>query len=441
MADFGSGSTNIFRQILLENEADQSYDALNYFKRSPQVSLVPKKALIFTGVRRSGKSTLMRQIQLELALTQNPFHYLHIHFFDERFIGFQAKDLNAMIEAYYEIHPEVSTKETLHLFLDEIQVLQGWELFIERQLRNPNRRVFLTGSSARLLSQEIATAMRGRSLSFEVFPFSFAEILEWDGLANRAPRAIQIDPGKVRARFKKYLLEGGFPEVVPEAPRIQKKILQEYYEVLLLRDILERHQEGNIPLVRSYLRLLLQSFSSLVTINKCHERLKSLGIKTDKSKLTEILKWAEDSYLLFPVSLFSESFSKQNANPKKIYTIDNGLIGALTTQTSENRGRLLENAVFLYFRAKGKSIHYYRTRSGYEIDFVIDEKELYQVAESVSAQETFEREIRSLEQGMAELGISQSHLIVMETESLLASNEIQTPSGVIRVHLAHEFLA
>lgn len=431
---------SIFKEILLESEAESDLFLDTYLRRTIQVPDIPGKAMIFTGVRRAGKSTLMKQVQMELQAQQgrDPFRSLHVNFFDERLGGLEAKDLNACIEAYYEIHPEVSKQETLHLFLDEIELIPGWELFIERQLRNKRRKVFITGSSSRLLSTEIATAMRGRSLSFEIFPFSFQEILAWEGSERAASR---IDEARLRARLKKYLHEGGFPEVISETPSIQKRILQEYYDVLLLRDLLERNRESNIVLVRSFLKLLFQSFSSTITLNKCYERLKSLGIKTDKAKLSEILKWVEDCYLLFPITLFTESFSKQNVNPRKIYAIDNGMIKALTTQTSENSGRLLENAVFLHLRSTGKNIHYYKTKSGYEIDFVTDGQKIYQVAESIAHPDTYKREIRALEEAMGELGTQNSYLLTSEVIDIESSREIHTPTGTIHLLTAIDWFS
>jgi predicted AAA+ superfamily ATPase len=426
-----------FREILLENEqTEQEAPLAGLLTRNKQIPIIKNKATVLIGVRRSGKSTLLRQIEAEFKKqSQGPHLSLSIHFFDERLAGLKAEDLNLCLEVFYELHPTASRTTPLHLYCDEIEVVENWELFVDRQLRNPNRRVFLTGSSSRLLSTEIASMMRGRSLAFEVFPFSFEEILDWEGYSKSA---IRIDQSRIKARFRKYLFEGGFPEVIHQAPNIQRKILNEYYEVLLLRDLIERNQETNVLLLRAFIRILLSSFASLVTINKCHDRLKSMGIKTDKSKLSEILKWAEDCYLLFSVSLFTESVTKQMVNPKKIYAIDPGFIKNVTTQISENVGRLLENVIYIHLRRQTREIYYYRTRSGYEIDFIVEGKQLYQVAAHIQDSATRNREIRALEEGMSEIGVRQSVLIVSEADPL-DQEGIQTSAGTIRVIEAHQF--
>jgi uncharacterized protein len=320
--------------------------------------VLPRKAVILKGIRRSGKSTLLQQIEDD----QRKAGYLclTINFVDERLAGITASDLGNIFDAFYQVYPAARTTSSLCLLFDELQVVDGWEAFVDRQLRIKGRRIFITGSSAKLLSDEIASAMRGRSLSYEVFPFDFQEFLALKGIEHVDLPLGQEAMAAVKAQFYTYLMEGGFPETIGVDRTTQIQIVQEYFELLLLRDVIERHNGSSPVMVKRFLLQLINRFASAFTINRFVELLRSQGFAASKTHVSEMIGWFNDAYATFTLTLFSESIHKQNTNAKKLYVIDNGLINAVTTGRLKNEGRLLENWVFLTLRRRDADLHYYK---------------------------------------------------------------------------------
>ena len=212
------------------------------------------------------------------------------------------------------------------------------------------------------------------------------------------------------------------------------EILQEYLDVLLLRDVIERHNASSPVTVKRFLVQLLTKFGSTFTINRCVELLKAQGLGTSKTNLSEMIEWFADAYAVFPVKMFSESIQKQNTNPKKIYAIGNGLINAVNTGRLGTEGRLLENLVFLTLRRQDQDIRYVKTRDGYEVDFYCKDAGLIQVAWSLDDDATRKRELRALEQAMEELHLRESVLITADR-----TETIELPSGTVRVTPAWEW--
>lgn len=373
---------DIFKEILLENNASSSQS--NLVIRKLELFWLPKKATILKGVRRSGKSTLA-EMAVQKACNNQPI--LKINFADDRISGLSISDLQDCLLAFYEIYPEIEdSKKERWMIFDEIQLVQGWELFIERLLRDPRNRITVTGSSAKLLSQEIATEMRGRSLSFEVYPLSFQEYLIGHHAAK--PNKRHLDD---------YLLTGGFPELLQAPKSIHKRILQEYFESICYRDIIERYEIKNPIAVKDLALSLASQHSQLVTINKLFERLKSTGHKVQKNFVTDILSALQDSYSFFNIPIWSESRAKQNVNPKKTYCIDSGLVTAIRAGISQNQGRLLEGVIFCELLRREHKVYYFKTELGLEIDFVTQDSDeqlyLIQVCSELSI-ENLEREIK-----------------------------------------------
>lgn len=415
-----------FAEILAEYRDEPSTP---YLRRDLDYQVVPRKAVVLKGVRRSGKSTLLRQIaDDERAAGRN---CLTMNFIDDRLSSLRAQDLGGLIDAFYRVHPQPPRAPALSLLLDELQVVDGWESFVERQLRIAGRRVFVTGSSAKLLGEDIATAMRGRSLSYEVFPFAFREFLSIQGvLPARWPLGAEAKAA-VKAQFHRYLMEGGFPETIGLNRRTQVRILQEYFDVLLLRDVIERHDASSAVVVKRFLHQLTSLFATTFTINRAVDRLRAQGLAVGKAHVSEMLDWFTDAYAVFPVSVFSDSVQKRHTNPKKVYVIDNGMINAVTTGRSSNTGRLLENLVFVELRRRHVPVHYYKTRDGFEVDFLVEDRGLFQVAWSLADESTRARELRALEQAMEELDVREATLITAdeaETLSLATGNVHVVPA-------------
>ncbi len=426
---------SIFRDILLENEFSLPLD---YVQRDQTFTALPRKALAVIGIRRCGKTTYLRQIWDTLVRQKKARreHLLYVNFFDERLFGLKAGQLQGLLDAYFELYPQVDARSKLCFFLDEIQTVLGWELFVDRLLR-AGHQVFLSGSSATLLSRELASAMRGRSLSVEIFPFSFQEIVKAEKLEWHAPGA--RDRAVLRSRMRTYLYQGGFPETMGVTPPVRRRLLQDYVDAVLLRDIIERHNPSDPSAMTHLSHLLMNQAGALYTLNKTCERLKSHGLKVNKPEISRAMDWFHDTYLFFSVPIFSQSVQVRSVNPKKLYCIDPGMVHHHSAGISDQWGALLENAVFLHLRRTSESIYYFRDSHQREVDFVVVGKgrspALIQVSVSLKLSKTRERETQALLSAMSELSLSEATLITLDEEE-----EIRITGKRIHVRPAWTFL-
>ncbi len=407
--------------------------------RRLQIQTVSGKATVCMGVRRSGKSTYMLQIIERLLASGVPRqNIMHLNLFDDRLHALRSHNLGLITEAYYSLHPEKKNSETVHFFFDEIQSVPGWEPFIDRLMRTEQCEVYLTGSSARMLSKEIATQMRGRALSWELFPFSFREFL--DGRSVEAGDALSTKQRLgVRRAFDDYWDTGGFPEVMNVNKALRVKTHQEYLNAILFRDLVERHDISHPRAASDLSHWLIDNTASLYSINGLTGYLKSLGHKVPKTTVSQYVEWFEDAYFLFTVRLFDASLSRSHANPKKIYCIDHSLVTSVSSGVLRNAGHLLENLVFVALRRVNPSVYYYRTRTGRQVDFVVPVRSgvphLYQVCESMADPQTKKREVTAVAEAMAELG-TESATIVTRGDS----QQIAVERGTITVMPAWRFL-
>jgi hypothetical protein len=399
------------------------YQEMMFFTGVPrhlQIEKVSGKATICIGVRRSGKSTFMFQIMKELLSKGIPRqNIIFLNFFDDRLHNLKHEGLGLILEAYYSMHPEKQNKEDLYFFFDEIQAIPNWEPFIDRLIRTTNCYVFITGSSARMLSKEIATQMRGRSLSWELFPFTFKEYLDYKKIDYSEP----ISTNKrlhIQNAFEQYWIEGGFPEVAGIEKNLRIKIHQEYLQAILFRDLVERHDISHPKALSDMAHWLIDNTASLYSINRLTSYLKSLGHKIPKSSVSDYLTWFEDAYFLFTLRIFDASLARANANPKKIYCIDHSLVTSTASGILVNSGKLLENLVFTALRQSSRKIYYYKTRSGREVDFIVQNEDrsliLLQVCESLADAKTRKREIVSLTEAMAEQNLKVGYVVTRNEE-------------------------
>lgn len=370
------------------------------------------------GMRRSGKTWFLYQRMHALLAEGVPRNrLLYINFDDERLLPMRRKDLAAIPETYYRLYPDNRT-QTCYFFFDEIQNVEGWESFLRRLLDNEAVQLAVTGSSARLLSREIATSLRGRALATEIFPFSFREMLRHEGcVPDSTPPGARMR-SLLANRFDQYLLQGGFPEVQGVEAQYRRAILQEYVDVVILRDVVERHGVGNVVALRYLIRHLLGAPATLFSINRFHNDLKSQGVAVGKNSLHEYLDHLSEAYLVELVPIHSRSLRQQQVNPRKVYAIDTGLVLAFRHQAQIDRGRLLENLVFNALRRTGGQIRYYRSEDGHEVDFHVTlpdgSVQLIQVCDSMRAPDTRQRELRALTGALAECGESTGLVITRE---------------------------
>jgi hypothetical protein len=378
-------------------------------------------------VRRCGKSTLLYQrIQDLLDSGVNPENILYLNFFDDRLHSLRTRGLGMVTDAYYALFPEKKNAETVYCFFDEIQVIAGWEPFVERLLRSEKCAVYITGSSAHMLSAEIASQMRGRALSWELFPFSFSEFLDNAGIALKkhlSTKATLV----VRKTFEDFWKQGGFPEVAGVSDALRIKIHQEYFNAVVARDVVERHDVSHPRAVMDLAYWLCDNVASLYSVNNLTGYLKSLGHSVPKAAVSDYLKWFEDAFFFFTVRIFDSSLARSNTNPKKIYCVDHAMIPSISSGVLVNSGHLLESLVFVSLRRAYPSVYYYRTRRGKEVDFVVPtrgaEKLLVQVCESLAAPSTRKREVGTLWEAMNELGTRRGFVVTRNEEETLRAGD------------------
>lgn len=397
------------KQVLLE-QADEIHrllkvKAIRREKEAEIAQSLPGEIIkVIIGVRRSGKSFLAHQIL-------KGKEYGYVNFDDERLIGATAENLNDFLGAIIEIHPKVK-----YLLLDEIQNVQGWELFANR-LKRIGYSVVITGSNAKLLSQELATHLTGRHLSFELFPFSFKEFLAGKNIKIPEKEYYTTnDKSIIKKALEEYMEQGGFPELFLSAAK--KRYLRELYDKILTRDILPRHKIKFEKELKELAIYLCSNFGAKYTYKKLKNVFDIKSIHTIK----KYLAYLEEAYLIFELMPFSFKLKEQIRSSKKIYCIDNGLINAISFQNSKNSGRLMENMVFLNLKMQGKEIYFYTDRSGGEIDFVIREHqkitELIQVCFDVKNLETGEREVSALIKSSEELKCDKLTVITWDEEKI-----------------------
>jgi predicted AAA+ superfamily ATPase len=407
--------------------------------RRLQIEAVRGKAAVCIGVRRSGKSTYLFQIVqrlIESGVSRQ--NILYLNFFDDRLHALRQENLGLITEAYYSIFPRKKNSEVVYCFFDEIQSVPGWEPFVDRMMRTEKCEIYITGSSAKMLSKEIATQMRGRALSWEMFPFSFREFLDYKGIEKEN----SLSTKKrliVQKAFEEYWETGGFPEVLGLTRQLRIKIHQEYFHTILFRDLVERHDISHPKAVADLAHSLVDNTASLYSINSLTGYLKSLGHKVPKAAVSDYMEWFEDSYFLFTMQIFDSSAARRDSNPKRIYCIDHAMVTSVASGILVNSGHLLENLVFTALRRLYPEIHYYKTRTGREVDFIVPTsgktRIVIQACESLAEPQTRKREIAAISEAMAELGLKTGTIATRNDYEL-----IKTDIGTINVIPAWRFL-
>jgi len=374
-----------------------------------------KRAVVFSGPRRSGKTYLMFiGIKELLARGEDRNQILYVNFEDIRLTGATAPDLSDLLEVFFEIYPENRTKNTW-FFLDEVQVVPEWERFVRTLVDMENTNVFVTGSSSKLMSKEIATCMRGRSLTYNVYPFSFTEVLKADAIEHGKYLSL-TQKAKIVRKLEDYVMYGGYPETVIYRDEWER-ILGEILDVTIFRDIVERYDVKNIKILKVFLNAIFNSKE--FSIHKFFNFLKSQGTKVSKNTLYNYFEYFTDSFIVFPLRRFSYSYKDVESSIPKIYLVDNGL---LSLQGIRDKGRLIENIIFVELKRKGtRDLFYYKSSSGREVDFVTRDgktvKELIQVCYDIDNFSTKEREIRALLSGSKELNCDNLLIITWDYEA------------------------
>jgi len=312
------------------------------------------------------------------------------------------------------------------LFLDEVQVIPGWEGFVRRVIDSEPVDVVVSGSSAQMLSAEIATNLRGRALEAVLWPFSFREALRHQGLEPRASPEhwSSAERSLLQHQLERYLLEGGFPEVQGLDPRSRRALLLSYVDSTVLRDVIERHNIRNPLALQWLVRQLLAHAGGAFSVNKLHQAMRSQGLAISREHLTELVQHLEQAFLIISLAAGGGSLRRQQSLPRKLYPIDAGLIPLYDRSGRANLGHALETAVMVELKRRGAELCYLRSESGREVDALAllpDGRQLLvQVCASLTDPVTRERELTSLLQ-LTATAVGRS------AEPLVLSLDLQPP--------------
>ena len=385
------------------------------------------KATAVIGMRRTGKTWFCFQRMEELLARGVRFdRLLYINFEDDRLLDFKVGDFQTILDIYYSRFPHNRDGDCF-FFFDEIQRIAQWESFVRRLLDTEQIQIVLTGSSSKLLSSEIATSLRGRALSREIFPFSFIEFLQHHKIIDTIPSSFNSRTcSLLRKAIGDYLKTGGFPEVQNLDSSMRTEILQGYIDAVLLKDIVERHKVGGVLPLKHMVRQALNAPGAMFSVNKFHRALQSMGIACAKNSLYEYLEHLVDAYLLFKVPLHTRSERQRQIVPAKFYAIDTGLLQAMTFRHSSDSGPLLETLVYLHLRRCGYELEFVRTKGGYEVDFlarhpISGEIRLLQICYDLGNESVWEREVRALIEARRELHIKKAVIVSWDDEKTLSN--------------------
>jgi hypothetical protein len=402
--------------------------ALSYLDIPHVISIV--------GVRRCGKSTLLRQM-INYLLSERGVEPERILFLnlETPALGALRHDITNLETLYSDYLKLAKPKGQIYFFLDEAHFFPEWQIFVKSHYEQKKIKFFITGSNSQLLSSEYITLLSGRTLPVEIFPFSFAEFIRARGMNDRDPIGLAARADHLKSLLEEYLQFGGFPEVafLTDAT-VKSEILSMYSRNILFQDIAPRFNVKKSSDLENLYYYLLSNIASLCTYNSLAKAI-NLNDKTVK----DYMAFFADAYLLLSADVYDCSVKQRIRSPRKVYTIDTGMAAVGSLSYSKNTGRLMENLVFLDLLRRGFDITYYRTKNNLEVDFLCRRERmmaaLVQTCLDMRDEQTRKREIRALEKAMEETGLQESVIVTLEEEG-----EQNVSSGRITVVPAHKYL-
>ena len=368
--------------------------------RAGRFPVVRNNATVVKGMRRTGKTYFTYLRMQDLLSAGFPIERIvHVNFDDDRLAAMTASDLHWVVDLHAEMFPDAADK-LCYYFLDELQDIVGWERFARRLIDSHRVQLCLTGSSSKMLSEDIASEMRGRSVEVEIFPLSFAEYLSFNGIFAKPP-ALPDAPqtrGKLKKALADYLAVGGFPDVQRVDASTRIRMLQSYADAVIYRDILDRHEVASVQSLKYVLQYLVHNFGRKTSVRAIAGVLKQLSLPSDRESLGDYLTYYADSYFAYPVSLRTDSLA-----------------------VDAEKGFVLENAVYMELRRGFNKIEYYVTKKGDEVDFFVTDKaskemRLVQVSYELSSQGTRDRELSALRDARHETGIEDCTIVTWDDE-------------------------
>jgi predicted AAA+ superfamily ATPase len=421
------------KEIILQQHNSTKLDRLT--PRDLELPIDTEKIIVVSGVRRCGKTSLLKQTRNLILKNNVPLNKTLFFSFDDERLMLQTEELDLIMQAYRELYPNHNMEEC-YFFFDEIQNIDHWDKFVRRIYDNETQNIFISGSNSKQLGSEIATSLRGRTLLYELFPLDFSEYLTFKKIDKNykgdRQKALMIH------EFNLFLKQGGFPECISRTESQRNQILADYYQVLLFRDIVERYGVTRIFALKYFIQKLMGNISTPFSLNKIYNELKSQGVKVSKDTLYEILEYIEAVYLGIRLYKFDYSVVNREMGDKKIYSIDNGLLSVISYQFSDNHGRLLENLVFVWLRKLyGDSLFYYNQKT--ECDFIVFDRDqpiqAIQVCFDLGNADTRKREINGLAAAMDYFNLSKGVIITMDQEE-----ELEKDGKSIRVMPAYQLM-
>ena len=411
------GKKDIFKTLIAQKQSEMPFSVID---RDVSLPIDGNEIITIPGVRRCGKSTLMEiAINRLLANGVRKENILWIGFDDERIKYMTAEELDLVLQAYREMYPATELKD-VWMFFDELPLVKDWEYFVLRLFKGSCKHIFICGSNASTLSVEMKSALRGWPREVEVWPLSFREYLRFKGVD--ADSHLEQDKARVQVAFNEYNRLGGMPEptLMPVLSEKYRK-LQDYFDVMLLRDLVEHWQISKPQTVRYFLKRVMTTIANRLSVNAIYREIKASGRKVTKDDLYDWLAWAQSIYLVRKLDVYSRSVRSEISIPGKYYVIDNGLRSAVIPLQSDDDGKQLENTVYLeLIRRKGHNAELsYFSGSG-ECDFVVSEgdevKRLIQVTWEMSDAETRKREFSGLLEAAKATGCRDLTIITRDEE-------------------------
>ena len=390
----------LFEEVVLDNlEIAKKAKVID---RDIEIKLLPNKIKVIYGVRRGGKTYFLFQI-INKHFKDD---FIYINFEDERLININVNELNELLKI------ALSIKNTKNLFFDEIQNIDSWNKFV-RRLNDGGFNVFVTGSSSKLLSKEIATSLRGRNLKTEILPLNFKEFLKFKKFYIKE-RYSTVEKVELLKYLNEFIKFGGFPEItLIDDENIKKDVLREYLDSIFYRDVVERHNIRNIRDIKVLRNVLINLFSNDISIKKITNLLKEFNTKISRECIYNYLEYFSDAYLIFLLNNFS--YKTKTISNSKLYVIDG--MWNFSLSFSKNKGRILENLVFLELKKRGfvenENLFYVKGKN-YEVDFLIfgENKELIQVCYELN-ETNKEREIKAFEKAIKDLKLNDINLKII----------------------------
>ncbi len=398
-------------------------------RRDARLPAVPRKVHAVIGMRRAGKTTFLRQLLQERRANGPAEQAIYLSFDDDRLAGLGVDQLGQLFEEYYRRVPALRGHTIVHWFLDEIQLVSGWERFVRRVLDTEKIEIVVSGSSARMLSREIHTSLRGRGMATVIRPFSFREFLRHrDEEPGGDPRRWKpAERSLIEKRFREFLSGGGFPEAQGLSPALMVELLQGYVDTVLFRDVVERYAVSQVAALRWLVRQCLRNPAGSFSAHRLHQDLKAQGHGVAKDAVHAMLGYLQDAFLLSAAPLATDSERQRNSNPRKLYPVDPGLIKAFDASGRTNQGHALETVVLNELERRKAEVGYVKTTDGLEVDFLArypgGGEELLQVCADLARPETYARELRAMTSAAKEHPHATRRLLVLDREAFAQVKE------------------